>query len=73
MSYIAFGLIHCGYKDKAKELCIRAIMSEKGNVVAEVLNPLNGMKVTRPGKLAYGALNITALLELENRVKWDES
>lgn len=70
MSYIAFGLNRCYYKEKAKELCIRALMSEKGNIIPEVINPLTGIKSTNPTKLCYTGLNIVALLDMDEKTEW---
>lgn len=70
MSIIAMGLHHCGFDDKAMELLVRAIMSEKGNVIAEVIEPLYGKRSTKIMKMACAVMNPMALLDITDKVKW---
>lgn len=70
MAFIAMGLHHIGCDSKAMELLIRAVMSGTGNDIAEVINPLTGKKTTGITKMAYGVMNIVALLDVTERVKW---
>ena len=70
MSIIAMGLHHCGFDDKAMELLVRAIMSEKGNVIAEVIEPLEGKRSTKIMKMACAVMNPMALLDITDKVKW---
>lgn len=72
MSMVAMGLEHCGYHEKAKELLVRAIMSEEGNIIAEVLNPLTGNRSTEVTKMACAIMNNLALLHISGKVKWSE-
>ena len=70
MSYVGFALNKSGYKDKALEILIRAVMCTEGNVIAEVLNPLTGIQITNSSRIAYTALNVAALLELDGKITW---
>lgn len=70
MSIIAMGLHHCGYDDKAMELLVRAIMSDEGNVIAEVIEPLEGQRSTKITKMACAVMNVVALLDISDRVVW---
>lgn len=71
MSVIAMGLHRCNYQDKAMELLIRAIMSQEGNMIAEVINPLTGKRSTGITKMACAIMNVLALLDVNDKVKWN--
>ncbi len=71
MSIIAMGLHRCGYQDKAMELLIRAIMSEEGNIISEVINPLTGKRSTGVTKMACAIMNVIALLDVNDKIKWN--
>lgn len=72
MSMVAMGLDACGYGEKAKELLVRAIMSEEGNIIAEVINPLTGIRSTGVTKMACAIMNNLALLHISGKVRWSE-
>lgn len=70
MSIIAMGLHRAGFDEKAMELLVRAIMSDEGSVIAEVIEPLEGKRSTAITKVACAVMNVVALLDVAGEVKW---
>lgn len=72
MSMIAMGLHHCGYDKKAMELLVRAIMVDKGNVIPEVRDAIDGTSSTPITKMACSIMIMIALLDVTEKVKWSK-
>lgn len=70
MSIIAMGLHHCGYDEKAMELLVRAIMADEGNIIPEVREAIEGKASTPVTKMACAIMNVMALLDVSEKVKW---
>lgn len=72
MSIIAMGLHNAGYGEKAREVLIRAIMVDKGNIIPEVREPIGGKPSTKITKMACSIMNIISLLDIYEKIKWCE-
>ena len=70
MSIIAMGLHYCGYDEKAMELLVRAIMADEGNIIPEVREAIEGKASTSVTKMACAIMNVMALLDVSEKVKW---
>lgn len=72
MSFIAMGLKNAGYKEKAFELLVRAVMCDEGNIISEVKEPLKGKSSTKITKMACSIMDVVALLDISGKVKWSD-
>lgn len=70
VSMMAMGLKRSGFEEKAWEILVRAIMSESGNVIAEVINPLDGKRSTKITKMACAVMNMLALQDITGGTQW---
>lgn len=70
MSYVGLALNKCGRKDEAVTTVVRAIMSDKGCVIAENMDSVTGIRKTHSTKMAYTALLNVALLECFGKIEW---
>ncbi len=70
MGYVSIALNECGQSEKAKEIAIRALCSNEGNIFNEVKNPITGEPTTPVVKMAYNVMVNVGLLQIDGQVEW---